>query len=180
MHLWFSLAWRCITPITRPSFLCEPSHHLPALCVSLPNFLFLKVFRLTLMNSLEFYLPYKTLFPNKSTFWDKGVRISTHILGGYNSTCFNTCQQHYIYLAHIYVRMCVCVLSHFSHVRLCDPMGCSLQGSSVQGILQVRILECRAIPFSRGSSQPYMQKNPDILHAKLPPEVAEPKANSSP
>ena len=37
---------------------------------------------------------------------------------------------------------------------LCDPMDCSLPGSSVNGILQARILEWVAIPFSRGSSQP--------------------------
>ena len=32
-------------------------------------------------------------------------------------------------------------------------MDCSLPGSSVLGTLQARILECVAIPFSRGSSQ---------------------------
>ena len=37
---------------------------------------------------------------------------------------------------------------------LCKPMVCNLPGSSVNGILQSRILECVAIPFSRGSSQP--------------------------
>ena len=37
---------------------------------------------------------------------------------------------------------------------LCDPMGCSLPGSSVHGILQTRILECVALPSSRGSSWP--------------------------
>ena len=37
---------------------------------------------------------------------------------------------------------------------LCDPMDCSLPGSSVYGILQARILEWIAISFSRGSSQP--------------------------
>ena len=37
---------------------------------------------------------------------------------------------------------------------LCDPRDCSLLGSSVHGILQARILERVAIPFSRGSSQP--------------------------
>ena len=37
---------------------------------------------------------------------------------------------------------------------LCDPMDCSLLGSSVHGISQARILEWVAIPFSRGSSQP--------------------------
>ena len=35
---------------------------------------------------------------------------------------------------------------------LCDPMDCSPPGSSVLGILQARILEWVAIPFSRGSS----------------------------
>ena len=36
---------------------------------------------------------------------------------------------------------------------LCNPMDCSLPGSSVHGISQVRILEGVAIFFSRGSSQ---------------------------
>ena len=35
-----------------------------------------------------------------------------------------------------------------------DPVDCSLPGSSVLGILQVRILKWIAIPFSRGSSWP--------------------------
>ena len=37
---------------------------------------------------------------------------------------------------------------------LCDPMDYSPPGSSVHGILQARILEWVAVPFSRGSSQP--------------------------
>ena len=37
---------------------------------------------------------------------------------------------------------------------LCDPMDCSLPGFSILGILQVRILGCVTIPFSRGPSQP--------------------------
>ena len=36
---------------------------------------------------------------------------------------------------------------------LCDPMDCSLPGSSVHGISQARILEWVAMPFSRGSSR---------------------------
>ena len=36
---------------------------------------------------------------------------------------------------------------------LCDPKDCSPLGSTVHGILQARILEWVAIPFSRGSSQ---------------------------
>ena len=41
-----------------------------------------------------------------------------------------------------------------SCLTLCDPTDCSLPGSSVHGILQARILEWAAIPFSRGSFQP--------------------------
>ena len=37
---------------------------------------------------------------------------------------------------------------------VCNPMNCSLPGSSVHGIFQARILEWVAISFSRGSSQP--------------------------
>ena len=37
---------------------------------------------------------------------------------------------------------------------LCDPMDCSIPGSSVHGIFQARVLEWVAISFSRGSSQP--------------------------
>ena len=37
---------------------------------------------------------------------------------------------------------------------LCDPMVYSLPGFSIHGIIQARILEWVAIPFSRGSSQP--------------------------
>ena len=40
-----------------------------------------------------------------------------------------------------------------SHVQLCNPLDCSPPGSSVYGILQARILEWVAIPFSRGSFQ---------------------------
>ena len=49
---------------------------------------------------------------------------------------------------------CVCVLVTQSCLTLCNPMDCSPPGSSVHGILQERILEWVAIPFSRGSSWP--------------------------
>ena len=45
----------------------------------------------------------------------------------------------------------VCVSHAQSCPTLCDPMDCSPPGSSVHGILQVRILEQVAISFSRGS-----------------------------
>ena len=49
------------------------------------------------------------------------------------------------------------VLVHQSCPTLCDPTDYSLPGFSVSGILQARILEWIAIPFSRGSSQPREQ-----------------------
>ena len=41
-----------------------------------------------------------------------------------------------------------------SRPTLCDPVDCSLPGSSVHGIFQAIVLEWIAISFSRGSSQP--------------------------
>ena len=41
-----------------------------------------------------------------------------------------------------------------SCLTLCDPMDCTLTGSSVHGIFQAIVLEWIAISFSRGSSQP--------------------------
>ena len=37
---------------------------------------------------------------------------------------------------------------------LCNPMGCSVPGSTIHGIFQARVLEWVAISFSRGSSRP--------------------------
>ena len=36
-------------------------------------------------------------------------------------------------------------------LALCNPMDCSLTGSSIHGILQARVREWVAISFSRGS-----------------------------
>ena len=46
---------------------------------------------------------------------------------------------------------------------LCDPMNCSLPGSSVHGIFQAIVLEWIAISFSRGSSQPRDQTRSPTL-----------------
>ena len=49
----------------------------------------------------------------------------------------------------------MCAKSLQSCMTLCDPMDCSLPGSSVHGVLQASIiLEWVVIPFSKGSSQP--------------------------
>ena len=51
------------------------------------------------------------------------------------------------------IRKSLCLVSQ-SCLTLCNPMDCSLPGSSVHGILQARILEWVSMPYSRGSFQP--------------------------
>ena len=54
---------------------------------------------------------------------------------------------------------------------LCDPMDCSLPGSSVHGIFQARVLEWVAISFSRRSSNPGIKPGSPALQADaLSPE----------
>ena len=48
----------------------------------------------------------------------------------------------------------LCVLSLQSCPALCDPTDRSPPGNSVHGIVEARLLEWVAMPFSRGSSQP--------------------------
>ena len=57
------------------------------------------------------------------------------------------------------------VIESFSLVQLSDPMDYSPPGFSVHGILQARILEWVAVPFSRGSSQPRDQTQ-DFPHCR--------------
>ena len=48
---------------------------------------------------------------------------------------------------------------------LCDPIGCSLPGSSVLEILQARILQWVAIAFSRASPDPGIEPRSPALQA---------------
>ena len=52
-------------------------------------------------------------------------------------------------------------------MTLCDPMDCSLPGASVHGILQARILERVAIPFSNQEIEP---RSPALQTNSLPSE----------
>ena len=62
-------------------------------------------------------------------------------------------------------------VSHSLCLTLCDPIDCSLPGSSVHGALQARILEWVAMTFSRGSSDPGIQLGSSSLQAdSLPSE----------
>ena len=57
----------------------------------------------------------------------------------------------------------VCVLVAQSSPTLCDPMDCSPSDSS--GILQARILEWGAIPFSRDLADPGLKPGSPALQA---------------
>ena len=57
------------------------------------------------------------------------------------------------------------VLVTWSCPTLCNPMDCSLPGSSVHGILQARILERVAIPFSRDLLNPGIEPRSPALEA---------------
>ena len=48
---------------------------------------------------------------------------------------------------------------------LCDPMVCSLPGSSIPGILQARVLDWVAISFSRGLPNPGIKRGSPALQA---------------
>ena len=81
------------------------------------------------------------------------------------------------------VCVCVCVVAQLC-LTVCDPMDyCSPPDSSVHGILQTRILEWVAIPFSRGSSRPRNQTQVSCVAGRFftsePPGVVFPLVNYS-
>ena len=58
-----------------------------------------------------------------------------------------------------------------SYLTLCVPMDCSPPGTSVHGILQARILEWVAIPFSRELPNPGIEpRSPSLQAGSLPSE----------
>ena len=59
---------------------------------------------------------------------------------------------------------CVCVLVAQSCPTLCNPMDCSMPGSSVHGILQARILEWVASSFQEIFLTEGL--NPSLLHCR--------------
>ena len=83
------------------------------------------------------------LFPEKSKLFSKTVNIwlgLPHAIVFYTHIELLTC-------AHASKSLQLCL-------TFCSPTDCSTPGCSVQGILQARILECVAMPSSRGSPRP--------------------------
>ena len=65
------------------------------------------------------------------------------------------------------VCVCVCALGSSVVPDSCNPIDCSLPGSSDHGILQARILEWVAVSFSKGSSQPRKQTQVSCIAGRL-------------
>ena len=65
---------------------------------------------------------------------------------------------------YLYQRVRACSVAQSCPI-LCDPMDCSMPGSSVHGIFQARILEWVAISSSMGSSSPRCH---DCFHLLFP------------
>ena len=57
------------------------------------------------------------------------------------------------------------MLDALSCLTFCNPMNCSLPGSSVHGILQARILEWIAMPSSKGLFLT-QRSNPGLPHCR--------------
>ena len=73
-------------------------------------------------------------------------------------------ETHVSYVLHC-VCVSVCLLVIPSCLTLCNPTDCSPPGSSVYEILQARILEWVAVPFSRGIFL-CQGLNPGLLHCR--------------
>ena len=67
--------------------------------------------------------------------------------------------------SHVWLVTC-CLVSKLCPT-LCNPSDCSPPGSSVHGILQARILEWVAVPFSRRSSQPRDQTHVSLIASEF-------------
>ena len=64
------------------------------------------------------------------------------------------------------------VLVTQSCLTLCNLMDCGPTGFSALGIVQARILECVATPFSRGSSNPGIEpRSPALKADSLPSQL---------
>ena len=82
----------------------------------------------------------------------QGVRPTCPCIGR-QSLNHKTAREVPLLKSEIFISTLLCLVAQ-SCLTLCNPVDCSLPGSSVHGISQARILEWGAISFSRGSSRP--------------------------
>ena len=88
---------------------------------------------------------------HKGTFWSETFQNFIVLMIAVTKFLSNCTKKLEGFIIHkMKVKMLVAQLCLTLH----DPMDYSQPGSSVHGILQARILECVAIPFSRGSARP--------------------------
>ena len=92
-----------------------------------------------------------------------GVGQSDVIWQKYTESSTNYSGQIWKFFSYLKVKLKVLVAQ--SCPVLHDPVDCSPSGSYVHGILQARILEWVAIPFSRGTSQPGIKLRSPTLQA---------------
>ena len=68
--------------------------------------------------------------------------------------------------------LCICAKLLQSCLTLCDPVDCSLPGFSIHGIIQARILEWVAMPFSKDLPNPGIEPAsltfPELATGSLP------------
>ena len=92
------------------------------------------------------------LWGSAQSFFSKKPSLSIQC---YHTLPLNFSTVYFFYSHYPHLRLsCVQSKSLQSCPTLCNPMDCSLPGSSVHGILQIRMLESVALPSSRGSSWP--------------------------
>ena len=101
-----------------------------------------QIYFVSLYRNLEFH--FLSLFPNP----DPQVKTYTHT---------HTHTHPILFQRYNATSMCACSVAK-SCLTLWESVGCSLQGSSVHGILQARVLEWVAISTSKGSSHPGIEQ----------------------
>ena len=155
------------------SLLCGPQLHIfrfsTIFHISLTLFPVLSIFFLCEFQSISFWLSYQSTI-HLFSYVLPGMKFTTEFLPSitivlssrisiqlYMCVCVCVCVcVVYIYIFRtIYIYSSLKLLVTQSCPTLGDPMDCSPPGSSVNGILQARILEWLAIPFSRQSAQPW-------------------------
>ena len=71
----------------------------------------------------------------------------------------------------LYIHYLCCAKSLQSHLTLCNPMDCSLPGSSVQGILQARILEWVVMSSSSDAYTIRLSKPTECITPSVNPKL---------